>query len=81
MHWGSEVYFSGLRGSADLDHTDDIDNDRVFETMIDDLRRRGLEFEVPSDPMTDQRFISLLTQTYDPGKPASYPPEPEELAA
>ncbi|MCA9504641.1 MAG: hypothetical protein KC616_16245 [Myxococcales bacterium] len=81
VHWGGEVYSDYEDLKRTLDHTDDIDNDRVFETMIDDLRRRGLEFEVPSDPMTDQRFISLLTQTYDPGKPASYPPEPEELAA
>jgi hypothetical protein len=49
--------------------------------LIADLRARGETFEVPTDPLTDQRFIGLLTRVYDPGKPAFFPPEPEELAA
>ncbi len=49
--------------------------------LIADLRARGVTFEVPSDPLTDQQFIRLLVQTYDPGKPSISPPEPEEALA
>jgi len=64
-----------------LDHTDDLTHDRVFDMIIADLRERGETFEMPSDPLTDQKFIGLMTRVYDLGKPTHYPPEPEELAA
>ena len=46
----------------------------MFDTFVADLRKRSVEFEVPSDPMRDPAFIALLAQTYDVG-PSSYPPE------
>ena len=81
IHWGADIFmdFSELKRS--LDHTDDISNDQVFDMLIADLRARGATFEVPTDPLTDQQFIRLLVQTYDPGKPSIFPPEPEEALA
>jgi hypothetical protein len=61
-----------------LDHTDDIDHERIFDIFLADLRERGETCRLPADPLTDQTFIRLLTQVYDPGLPAIFPPEPEE---
>ncbi|MEZ4333795.1 MAG: hypothetical protein R3F35_18725 [Myxococcota bacterium] len=80
-HWGAEVFTDDADLKRTLDHTDDIDNDRVFEILMADLRARGIPFEVASDPITDQTFIGLLTRIYDPGRPAMQPPEPGEVAA
>jgi hypothetical protein len=80
-HWGADVFSDYQDLKRTLDHTDDIDNDQIFEIFVRDLRDRGIEFEVPSDPITDQTFIGLLTRVYDPGVPAIQPPEPTEIAA
>jgi hypothetical protein len=46
------------------DHTDDLTRDRAFEMMIADLKRRGVTFDMPSDPLSDRAFIATLTRTY-----------------
>lgn len=81
VHWGAEVFLDRADLKRTLDHTDDLDNDRVFEILMADLRARGIDFEVPTDPISDQAFIALLTRVYDPGLPAMQPPEPVEIAA
>lgn len=81
VHWGADVFTDYEDLKRTLDHTDDIGHDRIFDMLIADLRQRGETFEVPSDPLTDQKFISLLTRVYDPGAPAIFPPEPEEAIA
>ncbi|MCP5395286.1 MAG: hypothetical protein H6918_00880 [Sphingomonadaceae bacterium] len=81
VHWGADIFMDFDELKRSLDHSDDIGHEQVFDMLIADLRARGLTFEVPTDPMTDKAFIGLLTRTYDPGQPAIFPPEPEELAA
>lgn len=81
LHWGCDIYIDYADLKRSLDHTDDITQERVFDTLIADMRARGMTFEIPSDPLTDENFITLLTRTYDPGKPAIFPPEPEEALA
>ena len=81
IHWGCEVFMDEKELELTLDHTDDLTHDQVFDMIVADLRSRGETFEMPSDPLTDQKFIGLMTRVYDPGKPAQFPPEPEELAA
>ena len=81
IHWGCEVFMDEKELELTLDHTDDLTHDQVFDMIVADLRARGETFEMPSDPLTDQKFIGLMTRVYDPGKPAQFPPEPEELAA
>jgi hypothetical protein len=81
VHWGADIFMDFAELKRSLDHTDDLTHEQVFDMLIADLRARGETFEVPSDPLTDPRFIGLLTRVYDPGMPAMFPPEPEEAAA
>lgn len=81
VHWGANIYRDYDELKTTLDHTDDLSHERIFETLVDDLKRRGVVFEVPSDPLADRAFIRLLTQVYDLGRPLHFPPEPEESRA
>lgn len=74
VHWDAELYADLADWKRHIDHTDDLTPDRVFETFVADLERRGVPVEVPSDPMRDPRFIALLAQAYDVA-PIAYPPE------
>lgn len=78
VHWGADVFMDYQELKVTLDHSDDITHEQVFDIFIADLRKRGETFQAPSDPLTDQSFIRLLTRVYDPGLPAIFPPEPEE---
>ncbi|WP_262401464.1 hypothetical protein [Actinomadura sp. CNU-125] len=55
-----------------LDRTDDLTHEKVFEVLVHDLRRRGVKFTEPTDPMTDPEFIALLNKTYEMA-PREYP--------
>lgn len=75
IHWNGEVFMDLDEIKMILDHTDDLTLDRVFDIFIEDLRDKGHRFEVPTDPLRDQQFISLLTRVYDSGTPKIYPVE------
>ena len=81
IHWGADIFSDLAELKRSLDHTDDLTHDQVFDMIITDLKARGEQFEVPTDPLTDKAFIGLLTRVYDPGQPAIFPPEPEEALA
>ncbi|HEY4545341.1 MAG TPA: hypothetical protein VIG90_02800 [Pedomonas sp.] len=81
VHWGADIYMDYAELKRALDHTDDLTHEQVFDTIIADLRARKVSFDMPSDPLTDKTFISLLIKVYDPGTPAIFPPEPEEAMA
>ena len=81
VHWGAVVYQDYEELKVSKDHSDDLTHEQVFNLFIADLRKRGLKFEEPSDPLADEAFIGLLTQVYDPGLPLYFPPEPEVRAA
>jgi hypothetical protein len=74
VHWDAELYTDLADLRKHVDHLDDLTPDRVFETFVSDLRRSGVGFDVPSDPLRDRAFIELLARTYDVG-PSSYPAE------
>jgi hypothetical protein len=74
LHWDAEVYWDLDDLKRHVEHRDDLTPDRVFETFVQDLKEKGIEFEVPTDPLHDPRFIELLAATYDVG-PSSYPAE------
>lgn len=74
VHWDAELYDDLADVKRHVDHTDDLTPDRVFDTFVRDLRAKGITFDVPSDPMHDPEFVSLLAGTYDVG-PQSYPAE------
>jgi hypothetical protein len=44
--------------------TDHLTLDRIMETFTADLRHRGLDFQVPSDPLADTPWILLLQCVY-----------------
>jgi hypothetical protein len=64
-----------------LDHSDDLTPHRALEILVDDLRRRGVPFTEPSDPLHDRALMAVLTETHAMS-PASYPAEaPLEVKA
>ena len=81
VHWGAEVFMDRDELRVTLDHSDDISTGQAIDIFISDLRRRGVPFALPTDPLADTVFIELLTNTYDPGSPVYSPPEPEEREA
>jgi hypothetical protein len=74
VHWDAELYQDLADLKRHVDHQDDLTPDRVFDTLVMDLRAKGVRFEMPSDPIRDPRFIALLASNYDVG-PNAYPPE------
>jgi hypothetical protein len=74
VHWDAELYADLADMQKHLDHVDDLCAERVFETLVADLRAKGVSFELPSDPMREPGFIALLARTYDVA-PSSYPPD------
>lgn len=75
VHWSAEVFEDFAELKKNMDGSDNLTFERVFDTFITDLRARGVEFEVPSDPLHDPAFIHTLTTTYDFGAPLQYPQE------
>jgi len=43
--------------------------------MVDDLAKRGIKLDIPSNPLHDPAFIGALHAAYDLGAPAIYPEE------
>lgn len=78
VHWSAYVYADLDELKLVRDHTDDLTHERVIDTLITDLRRRGEHFQVPADPLRDREFIALLTRVYDVGLPLHFPSEPAE---
>jgi hypothetical protein len=65
VHWNAEVYSDMAELKRVMDHTDDLTHDRVFDTLLTDLRARGVTVSEPSDPLHDVEFIQALMRTYD----------------
>jgi len=55
--WKAEVRNKGAK-------PDNLNLDRTMAIFIADLRRRGVSFHLPSDPLTDTEWILLLQRTY-----------------
>lgn len=84
VHWSADVYEDFAELKKTMDHSDDLDHEKVFDIFIQDLRARGISFPMPSEPLNDPDFVHLLAQTYDVGTPHIYPPEapgPHQLQA
>jgi len=74
FHYDAHVFTDMTDVKRYYDHTDDLTRDMAFDIMIADLKRRGVPFEMPTDPSNDQAFIAVLTRTYAM-RPTVYPPE------
>ena len=75
VHWSAEVFEDFAELKKNMDGSDNLTLDQVFETFIRDLRSRGIALDVPADPLTDPNFINTLRMAYDLGTPAIYPAE------
>ena len=64
VHWSAELYADMDEVEKNMDHSDDLTHDVVFERLLADLRARGVDVAEPSDPMHDPTFIRALIATY-----------------
>lgn len=53
----------------------------TINMLIDDMKQRGLQFEVPTDSLHDNAFVDVLAQAYNIGGPSNIPPDATEEAA
>lgn len=75
VHWSAEVFSDFDELKRNMDHTADLSHDQVFDTLIRDVRAKGIEISLPADPFHDPLFIKTLNGAYDIGAPAHYPAE------
>ncbi|MCP1470288.1 hypothetical protein J3E64_001976 [Sphingobium sp. OAS761] len=74
FHYSAHVFTDMDELKLFYDHKDDLTIERAFDMLIADLKRRGVGFAMPGDPMTDRAFIATLTETYAMS-PSHYPAE------
>lgn len=75
VHWGARLYKDYAELKITNDHSDDISHETAVGMLIDDMRRRGVSFETPTDPMNDRQFVAVVSQAYDIGGPTNIPPD------
>ena len=75
FHWTALTFVDYEDFRRHVDHRDDLSHDRVFDTLLDDLRGQGLSLECPSDPLNDHAFKMTLLRNYEIGSPQIYPAE------
>lgn len=73
VHWSAEVFEDFAELKKNMDGSDDLTYDQVFDTFLNDLRARGIQVETPVDPLRDPGFIRTLIGAYDFGTPLTYP--------
>jgi hypothetical protein len=78
VHWGARLFMDYAELKVTMDHTDDITADQALQILVADLHQRGIQFEDPSDPLNDRKFIGLLARTYDHGLPDIIPAAPND---
>jgi hypothetical protein len=64
VHWSADVYADLDEVKRVMDHGDDLTHARVIDTLLADLRARGLRVAEPADPLHDADFIGTLMRTY-----------------
>jgi hypothetical protein len=64
VSWKALVFASAAEARRYDDHSDDIDLDEVVRRFSVDLRARGVDHDVPADPLRDPGFVGLLQRTY-----------------
>jgi hypothetical protein len=64
VHWNAEVYADMEEVETNMDHSDDLTHDVVFDRLLADMRAKGVAVAEPSDPLHDTEFIRTLIATY-----------------
>jgi hypothetical protein len=75
VHWSAEVFEDFAELKKNMEGSDDLTHEQAIDTLIKDVRSRGIAIETPSDPLNDPAFIRALNAAYDFGGPAQYPAE------
>ena len=75
VHWSGEVFEDFAELKKNMDGSDDLSFDQVFDMFLKDMRSRGIDVKTPMDPLRDGEFIRTLVAAYDFGTPLAYPPE------
>jgi hypothetical protein len=63
-HWNAELYADLDELRKVMDHTDDLTHQRVVDTLLADMRAKGVKVAEPSDPFHDVDWIQALIRTY-----------------
>ena len=63
-HWNAELYSDYDDLKRNMDHTDDLTHQQVVDTLLADLRSRGMKISEPTDPFNDVDWIQALMHTY-----------------
>lgn len=74
FHYNAHVFADMAEVKQYYDHTDDLTRDQAFDMLIADLKRRGVDFVMPTDPVNDRAFIAALASAYAMW-PTTFPPE------
>jgi hypothetical protein len=75
VHWSAEVFADFDELKKNMDGSDDLTIERAIDMLVDDVNKKGITLEVPTEPLHDAQFIQTLNAVYDLGGPASYPEE------
>jgi hypothetical protein len=62
--WKAIVFEDEAAAAAFEDHTDDITLEKAVGIFCSDLRKRGIEFTEPSDPVRDRQWSRTLIAAY-----------------
>lgn len=64
VHWNAEVFADRDELERNNDRSQDLKLDTVFERLLADLHRRGVQIAEPTDPLNDREFVRALTDAY-----------------
>jgi hypothetical protein len=64
LSWKAMVFASDAERRRYDEHTDDVDLSEVIRRFTADLATRGVEVELPADPLRDPGFVELLREQY-----------------
>jgi len=64
LSWKALVFESDAARRRFDEHTDDVDLPEILRRFTADLGRRGVDVQVPEDPLRDPAFIDLLRTHY-----------------
>jgi len=81
VHWGARLFKDMADFRQTYEHSDDIDAELASGMLIEDMKARGVRFDVPTDPLHDNAFVGLLSQVYDIGGPTNIPADALDEAA
>jgi hypothetical protein len=75
VHWSAEVFTDFDELKKNMDGSDDLSIDKAIDMLVDDVHKKGIKLEIPSEPLHDPEFIATLNAAYDLGGPTEYPRE------